>query len=291
MTIRHLRVFLAVYQAGSITRAAETLYMSQPAVSRAIQEMEKHYGVRLFERLNHRLYETESGRRMYAYALHLVDGFDRMEQSVRNGDEIGVIRLGASVTLGSSLMPGLVRRFQAMHPGLEVQVRIANCARLEEALLSNGLDMALLEGSVADGQLDCQAFSQDALLPVFSPAHPLAARETLTLREIAAAPLLMREVGSVGRSLVEHVFDGQGLTLRPAWESVSTQAILRAVEEGLGVSILPEQMVAKELRAGLIVTRPVTDASFARRHYIAWHRQKYLTAACLDFRALCMEKS
>ena len=89
MTIRHLRVFLAVYQAGSITRAAETLYMYQPAVSRAIQEMEKHYGVRLFERLNHRLYETESGRRMYAYALHLVDGFDRMEQSVPKSSQAG----------------------------------------------------------------------------------------------------------------------------------------------------------------------------------------------------------
>ena len=98
MTIRHMRIFLEVCRTMNVTRAAENLYMTQPAVSRSIREMEKHYGVRLFERLNQRLYLTDSGRRMHAYAVHIVDTFDRMERELSDGDERGVLRVGASIT-------------------------------------------------------------------------------------------------------------------------------------------------------------------------------------------------
>lgn len=95
MTIRHMRIFLEVCRTMNVTRAAENLYMTQPAVSRAIREIEQTYSIRLFERLNQRLYLTDSGRRMHAYAVHIVDTFDRMERELSDGDERGVLRVGA----------------------------------------------------------------------------------------------------------------------------------------------------------------------------------------------------
>ena len=99
MTIRHMKIFAAVYREQSVTRAAESLHMTQPAVTRAIQEIEGYYGVRLFERINRRLSATESGKHLYARAVHIADAFDAMETELRNWDALGVLRVGASVTL------------------------------------------------------------------------------------------------------------------------------------------------------------------------------------------------
>ena len=109
-----MRIFLEVCRTMNVTRAAENLYMTQPAVSRSIREMEKHYGVRLFERLNQRLYVTESGRRMHAYAVHIVDTFDRMEREMTDGDERGILRIGASITLGNYDLPALVQKMRSL---------------------------------------------------------------------------------------------------------------------------------------------------------------------------------
>ena len=126
MTIRHMRIFLEVCRTMNVTRAAENLYMTQPAVSRSIREMEKHYGVRLFERLNQRLYVTESGRRMHAYAVHIVDTFDRMEREMTDGDERGILRIGASITLGNYDLPALVQKMRQEKPQLRIQATVVS---------------------------------------------------------------------------------------------------------------------------------------------------------------------
>ena len=105
MTIRHMKIFLEVYRLENITQAAKTLHMTQPAVTRTIQEIEQHYGVRLFDRMNRRLFVTEAGRQFYAQALHIVESFDRMEKGLLNGDAFGVLRVGASISLGNFFLP------------------------------------------------------------------------------------------------------------------------------------------------------------------------------------------
>ncbi len=115
MTIRHMKIFVSVYQAQSITRAAEQLHMTQPAVSRAIQELEHYYGVCLFERIGRRICSTESAARLYAQALHIIETLDSMEKGLRDWDEFGVLRVGATITLGNFLLPELAARFQQRH--------------------------------------------------------------------------------------------------------------------------------------------------------------------------------
>ena len=291
MTIRHMKIFVSVYQTQSITRAAEQLHMTQPAVSRAIQELEHYYGVCLFERIGRRICSTESATRLYAQALHIIETLDSMEKELRDWDEFGMLRVGATITLGTFLLPRLAAQFQHRHPHLQLKAVVSNGAQLSEHLLDNTIDLALIEGSILPDQLVGEPFSQDHLQLILPPDHPLAKRESLQLSELSQESFLLREHGSAGREFLDHVFAAHQLPLVPLWESASTQAIVQAVGAGLGISFLPERLVRQAIADGLVCTVPVADEAFTRTHHIVYHRHKYLTRSAQEFIALCKEIS
>lgn len=111
MTLRHMKIFVSVYQNNGITRASEELHLAQPSVSLAIRELEDYYGIRLFDRISRRLYVTEQGKMFYDYALHIVSLFDEMELGIRNWEHMGTLRIGSSITIGNFLLPGLIKKF------------------------------------------------------------------------------------------------------------------------------------------------------------------------------------
>ena len=291
MTLRHMRIFQKIYETQSVTRAAEALHMTQPAVTRALQELEKYYGLRLFERLNRRLTVTEAGRRMYDYALHLTETFDTMEKSLRDCERQGVLRVGASVSLGCSLLPQLARTFQEEHPGVEVRVRIANGELLRRDLLENRLDLALLEGEENGADLMLTPFAAGEMALIVPPGHPLARAGGATLAQAAAYPLRLRETGSATRRFLDQLLMSRGLAVQPVWESASTQALLSAVREGLGITLVPWALARQTVLRGEAERCPVTDAELIRRRYVAWHPSKYVTGTMRAFVNLCMEQA
>ena len=291
MTLRHMRIFQKIYETQSVTRAAEALHMTQPAVTRALQELEKYYGLRLFERLNRRLTVTEAGRRMYDYALHLTETFDTMEKSLRDWERQGVLRVGASVSLGCSLLPQLARTFQEEHPGVEVRVRIANGELLRRDLLENRLDLALLEGEENGADLMLTPFAAGEMALIVPPGHPLARAGGATLAQAAAYPLLLRETGSATRRFLDQLLMSRGLAVQPVWESASTQALLSAVREGLGITLVPWALARQTVLRREAERCPVTDAELIRRRYVAWHPSKYVTGTMRAFVNLCMEQA
>lgn len=291
MTLRHMRIFQKIYETQSVTRAAEAMHMTQPAVTRALQELEKYYGLRLFERLNRRLTVTEAGRRMYDYALHLTETFDTMEKSLRDWERQGVLRVGASVSLGCSLLPQLARTFQEEHPGVEVRVRIANGELLRRDLLENRLDLALLEREENGADLMLTPFAAGEMALIVPPGHPLARAGGATLAQAAAYPLLLRETGSATRRFLDQLLMSRGLAVQPVWESASTQALLSAVREGLGITLVPWALARQTVLRGEAERCPVTDAELIRRRYVAWHPSKYVTGTMRAFVNLCMEQA
>lgn len=225
MTVRHLKIFLEVYRNGSITRASERLHMTQPAVTRAIQELEHYYGVRLFDRINRRLLVTEAGKQLYAQALHLVDLFEHMETSLRNWDALGVLRIGSSIALGTHVLPDLILRFRADHPALRTQVTIQNGGALQRQLLDNRLDLALIEGNIRGPGPDGAALppGPDGAARAAGPsAAPAGARLHPRPSRLRPPPAGGGQRGA--RAYLDHVFAVHGLTVQPAWESASTQA-------------------------------------------------------------------
>ena len=288
MTLRHIRIFLTVCQEGfHVTRAAEALHMTQPAVSLAIRELEDYYGVRLFDRIGRRLQITEAGVRLRESGSHIVAMFDRMEKGLRNWDAFGVLRVGASLTIGSQLMPGYVRAFRESHPDTEVQVTVATSALLEQKLLDNALDFALMEGAVHVPSIVSEAYMEDHLAVVCPAGGRFRQGQVLTQAEFRSQPLLLREHGSGTRETFERAVGQAGFSVTPAWEAMSNRALLNAVASGLGLSVLSARIAAEEVARGRVVSVEVEGLDFRRQFHIIYHRDKFLTASALAFMELC----
>ncbi|HIS30306.1 MAG TPA: LysR family transcriptional regulator [Candidatus Limivivens intestinipullorum] len=288
MTLRHMKIFVAVFQRGNITKAAADLHLAQPSVSLAVRELEDYYGTRLFERIGRHIYPTEGGKEFYGYALHIVSLFEDMETRMKNWDSLGVIRIGTSITIGTHILPVLIRRYQNRYPKLKVEAVISNSREIEERILDNTIDLGLIETGPEHGEVHAEAFMQDSLCAIAPVWHPLTRKETVTLAELAKYPFLMREKGSAGREMLDACFANLELSVRPAWESTSTQAIVKGVAEGLGVAVLPFLLVERDIREGTVRMLPFPKP-MQRSLNIIYHKSKYLTPNMNSFIELCRE--
>lgn len=289
MTLRHLKIFVSVYQNRGFTRAGQELHLAQPSVSLAIRELEAYYGVRLFERIGRRIYPTVQGEDFYGYAIHIVSLFDEMEKKVRNWDTLGTLRIGTSITIGTRILPRLLKEFSAQFPQTETRAVICNSAAIEQQLLDSRIDLGLIETRPEHPELLSEPFMQDSLCAVLPSGHVLAARKAVTLSELSAYPFFMREEGSAVREVLKARLSLEQLSIQPAWESTSTQAIVQGVAAGLGVSVLPLLMVRKDITEGTVQGLSL-DPPLNRELHVVYHKSKYLTANMQAFIRLCREQ-
>lgn len=289
MTLKHLKIFTVVYQNLNITKAAKLLHMTQPAVSRSIKELEGYYGTCLFDRMNHKLFPTDCGKELYERAMHITNSFDTLEQELKNWDEAGTLRIGASITLGNFIIPDVVARYKKIYPNVEIKVQVSNSANLQKCLLDNTIDLALIEGNISTPNLMSRLIDTDHLCTICPPNHPLKKKKDIYLKDLMEYPLLLREPGSAGRAYIDNVFALQDLSLNPTWESVSTQALVKAVSYNLGISILPFKLIEKDISSHIIDQLTIKDESFIRKNYLVWHKDKYFTKSAKLFIQYCFD--
>lgn len=289
MTLRHFRIFAAVCKEGGVTRAAKSLYLAQPAVSLALRELEEHYGVRLFDRIGRKLYLTQAGKEFLRYAEQILSLCDELETGARQWGDLSPLHIGSSMTIGTKLLPALVKTFRSRYPAIQVTVEIQNSGVIEAKLLENTMDFALIESVPRSGKLVCRRFSGDRMVAVCSPKDPLSQKQGVSLSQLMTEPLLLREKGSGTREIFDSVARAHNLTAEPMWESVNTQALIEAVAMGLGVSVLPWRLVQDSVHRGLLQVVPVQDAVFRRDFNILYHPDKYQTKPARDFLALCQQ--
>ena len=287
MTIRHLKVFVAVCKEGSITKAGKRLFMAQPTVSFAVSELEKYYGVKLFDRISKRLYLTDAGNKLLPYAQHIVSMFDEMEAGVKNRENNSTLRVGVSITVGNCLLPGALKDFAARRPRVDVKIKVDNSEKIEQAILDNRIDFGLIEGISHSPQIVSEAFREDKLVLLFAPGHRWEAQAAVKPEELKGEPFLMREHGSGGREIVERALLLHDIEMEPAWESISTQAIVRGVINGFGVAVLPLLLVENHLAEGTLLTRPVEGVSLKQKFSVIHHKNKYITDTMQEFCDLC----
>ena len=262
--------------------------MTQPAASAAIAELESYYGVRLFDRIGRRLRLTEAGRHFLEYAVHILRLFDDLER-IRDWDSLGVLRVGASITVGNCLLPGLIRRFRTEREQLRVEAVVDNSETVEEQVLRSELDLGLIEGSVHHPQIECQCFFRDRMVVIAPPNGIFDGRTEIGVGELREQPLLLRERGSAGREIVDGILAVYGEAVRPVWQSASTQAIVHAVGNGLGISLLPYLLVKEALEQGEVRQLSLRDVSLERRYLLIRHKDKYMTPAAQTFMNMVMQ--
>ncbi len=287
MTLRHMKVFVAVCELNSITKAAEKLYITQPAVSCAIKELEDYYGIKLFDRISKRVYLTEAGHNLLDYAEHIVSLFNEMEYKVRNSDKIGKLRIGSSITIGTSFLSVYVSKFKALYPQIDVHVTIDSSDIIEKKILQNELDFALVEGIVHLENIIYKPYMDDELVIICSFDHPFCKAKVVTTEQFLLESFLLREKGSGTRELFDNVLASLGYSVIPTWESTSTLALINAVINGLGISVLPYTLVKERLNDGNIVTIQIDGLKFNRKFNIIYHKNKFLTESTKAFIELC----
>jgi DNA-binding transcriptional LysR family regulator len=281
MTIRHLRLFIAVAETGTMRRAAEQFYISQPSVSQAIAELEEHYGVRLFERLNRKLYITPYGQQLLEMAKGVVREFDRLEKTMLQSAKTPILQFGATVTVGTSLAGKIAAEFKARCPAVSLRVWVDNTAAIEQKLLSGELDAALVEGEVKSPDLTVTPAADDYLCLVCGNGHPFADRTGVGVRELAGESFILREEGSGTRERFVRFMEAAGVPLQIGWVSTNSEAIKNAVIQNLGLSVISLRLVEQEVRDGkLHIVRMENDNGFFKRNFsLVLHKNKFITPA------------
>lgn len=274
MTIRHLKTFCAVCEEGGITRAAEKLCVAQPSVSQTIGELERYYGVSLFDRVGRRLVLTPEGERLRVKAQEAIASFSEFEEAARDTKARHVIRIGSSVTAGQMVLPRLITAIETTLDRAECRAIADSAAAVEQLVEEGSLDLALVEGSVSRA-LAAEAVFSDRLMAVCSAGMKI--KNTLSPAELVSLPLLLRRRGSASRDLFDERLSALGLKAQPKLSSSSNSVLLAAAREGLGVAVLPEALVAADLSAGRLKEVRIQGLELSRRWFAVRRQDKKFT--------------
>gem|GEM_PF-78293 len=285
MNLDQLRSFRAVAEEGGFSRAAEALFLTQSTISMQVAALERELGVRLFERLGRRVVLTHAGDAMLGYAVRILSQVDESRRTMTSfrGLEAGELVVGASLTIGSYLVPELFGLFHRQHPGIRLLLEIAPTPRQVGQIASGKLDLGLVEGPIHGPEFMVEPFRTDQLALIVPPGHRWAARESVAAGELEGEPFLEREPTSGTREIVQGRLAALGIRLTPVLEMGSPEALKRAVRAGLGVAIVSSATVELELKAGLLIALPVTGVELSRPFYIVIHRDRYISAPLSAF--------
>lgn len=279
MNIRQLSIFCTVCEEMNFTKAAHKLYMTQPAVSHAIHELEEEIGYPLFDRLSRKIYLTQAGTAFLEKSTRILELYDDLSLKDRHLSQQALLRLGCSITIANTLLPQMLDALKEKCPQTPVKVEINNAEKIEEKLMKNKIDIALMEGAIHQKLLEKHPFTSFELKAFCSPSHPFALRKSISIEEFTKEKLLLREKGSAVRDTLDGALLLHNITADPAWTSVNSQALIQGVKQNQGVSLLPAVLIQEEIENNTLVTVEVEGLTLQNNAYIVYHKDKYLNEA------------
>ena len=287
MADRRLQVFHTVARLLSFTKAAETLHMTQPAVTFQIRQLEEHFNTRLFDRTHNRINLTVAGERVFEYADKIIVLYNEMDNQVREltGDVSGILIIGASTTIAEYVLPNLIGQFKERYPSVNIRLCVSNSLGVVHMVENNTVDVGIVESPILNKNLITDVCWHDKLVCICAPKHELVGKESITAQELTELPYVSREEGSGTRDFIQaYLSDSsvQPTDLRVSLEVGSPEAVKSAVEAGLGVSIVSTATIRKELELGTLVAVPL-NPPLERPFSIVYQRQKFRLRAMEEF--------
>ncbi|GAB4336287.1 MAG: selenium metabolism-associated LysR family transcriptional regulator [Desulfobulbaceae bacterium] len=296
MELRKLEVFCKVVELKSFTRAAAAVMLSQPTVSEHIRSLEEELGQKLVDRLGRQVEPTPVGNLLYGYAVKILrlqeDALQAVEQY--SGKLIGRIMIGAGTIPGTFLLPGLIGRFRRRYPSVKATVRINSSHRIVEEVLDGRLEIGVVGARWSERGLDYREVFSDRLTVIVPPGHPLAVKHEVGIAELAREPFILRENGSGTRQVVDRILGEHGVKtadLSEVAEIGSTAAVLEAVREGLGVSIVSAAAVERDVAAGTLAALPLKGIAMERPFYMVRRKNRELSPAASVFWVFLLQES
>ena len=287
MTLRHLEIFAEVCHVESITLAAEHLHMAQPAVSTVIRDLESYYGVRLFDRMNRRIYITQAGTMLYNYAMSILSQLDDVKELLNESNASGTLRIGSNIAFANAYLSNIIPKFTRQHPHLSIYTRVQNPSNLEKSLLNNELDFAIADKSIFSNLfcfehltqdhvgLVCSAlFAEEYFFDEYEPGQTVI--ET-NLEKLSELPFLLREVGSGSRDNIDQFFKEANLVPNIMAESINPQVLMKMCSQGMGITTAPDSQIKELRKTTEYVELRVPSYEINRSYYLIYHKNKYFT--------------
>lgn len=286
VTLRKLRIFEATARLGRLTSAAEELAVSQSAASQALKELEAALDFQLFERSGRDLILTHAAQNILFRVRNILD----LSQGLKRHDSAGIsgsLRIVASVTIGSYILPNLLSKFMDLHPGIEPDIRITNSRQVIEQLEKSWAHIGMIEGPAVHNRLKITPWMEDSLEIFCHSEHPLAERRELTVDQIQQQRWVLRETGSGTRAVFDHAIQKAGSQIKLALELNRQEAIKQSVKVGLGVGCLSQLSIKEEVQGGELITLR-TPLDLRRRFALVTHlpgNSNFLATSFAEFLA------
>ncbi|MEH6652447.1 MAG: LysR family transcriptional regulator [Motiliproteus sp.] len=286
-SLRQLEIFLAIAHHDNISRAAESLSMSQSAASGALRDLEHQFDIQLFDRIGKRLKINELGRLLRPRAEALLDQARGLELDMHNHQRVGQLKIGATLTIGNYVAVGLMAAYMADHPGAKLELQVANTSTIAARVANFDLDIGLIEGEIQHSELDIIPWRDDELVVFCAPSHPLASKRQIGDTDLRAATWILREPGSGTRQTFDRALHGLLPELKVLLQLEQTEAIKRAVGEGLGLGCLSHIALQESFDQNTLVPLRVAGRDFSRQFYLIINQHKYRSAGIEHWIELC----
>jgi DNA-binding transcriptional LysR family regulator len=288
MNLNQLRIFHAAAQLKSFTRAAEELCLTQPGISKHIRQLEEYYGVKLFDRIGKKVVLTQAGEILQEATKAI---FDQIDESKLKIDDLrglrgGKLIIGASISVGVYLLPKLLSDFVRRYPDILISTDISLSREVEESVLSNLNDIGMVGHPVKNGRLAVNRFMTDELMVIVPCHHQWATRKSIRVHELEDHPFILAREGSGTRKTIEEMLDAKGITLKRKMEFGNTEGVKKAVEAGLGISIVSKYVIAREMSMNLLHAIQLWGVHTRRDFSVIYLKDKYMSdpvKAFLDF--------
>lgn len=287
MIIEPLMIFKKVAEERSFSKAAEDLFLSQPAVSSHIRNLENEFGTKLIYRSSKHVELTPAGEVLYEQAGRIINQYQETKDKINQIQSVvaGDLRIGASFTIGEYILPQLVSLMATMYPNLNISVTIGNTEEIVQGLRQNRLDIALVEGKISGKDFILEPFMEDEMVLIAPLGHSLSKIKNATVKELKDHVWILRESGSGTREFSDRFIQTLSLQKRHSYVFSSNTGVKAAVISGLGIALVSKLIIQKELRAGELVLIPLEEKlpRLTRDFVIARSDKTYFTKAAEVF--------
>jgi LysR family transcriptional regulator, transcriptional activator of the cysJI operon len=279
MNLNQLRTFYLTVKLGSFSAAADALFITQPAVTKQIQQLQAACEIKLLNRFGKKMVLTDAGEALFVFADKIFQIETQAEENLRDFQQrkSGRLRIHASETFGAYYLHFILHRFRQKYPKIHISVTIFPSELVIENTVRLENDLGFISYPADHPKLFSQEILEDRLMLIVPPSHPFARKKVLDPRNLEGQSIIMHEKGSASRNIVDEFIRKNSLPIFISLELSNNEAIKRAVEQGLGLSLISENVVREEAGRKKLRAIPLTDPSLKRKFYLIYHKDKYLS--------------
>lgn len=280
MNLRQLKIYVSVCNHRSFTSAAKALYMTQPAISHVIHDLELEVGTALLERAPKNINLTPAGSILFEKAKHLLSVYEDLEKDISNLNELAPLRIGSCITVAHTFLIQLIESMNETYPDLTIPVTIASASIILEKLEKNEIDLAFIEGAFPQEKFNSIKLDSYKIIPVCSPSFiPF---NNLSIQEFIKQPLLLREKGSAIRDVFDSELFLHNIEIQPLWTSSNSNALMKAAIKGMGIALLPENMILDKVEQGLLKRLDIDEIELKNQNHLIYNKYKQLNKSMND---------